>query len=477
MPLARSATRSRFQFVRGERKIRAERGTAARDAPRRENGYPTPISAAPIVRGARTALSACVLVLAGAGPERVNYITISAPPPRDVIAQRMSDDNYAGAMEIIDRELARSPRDPWLLYNATCALAQLGETDRAGAMLLEAMRAGYRRFSWIQRDPDLKPIRATPRYRALLDARGAADSMLASRRLESWLERLNDGRFRHETDDRHAIDYLTCLHEDQHAAAEAMAAAQIDRLSGMFGSWPAQRVLIVLAEPGDGLALLERTHVGGVYRHDSRELIVLDSTMTLRHELAHVMHNFHMDALNQQHPVWIQEGLATLFECDIEASDFANPRQNQAKALLREHDLMPWKELLALSEQAFNAQAHRLYPQVMSMFRFIAVQRDVAAWYSAYTSGFDSESTGAAALEAMFELPLHEIEATWRQWLAAQPVVAGPSARSARGDVSISARPRPINHARPALDRPAPLVRFKPAAGRSGSDGPTESGG
>ena len=76
----------------------------------------------------------------------------------------------------------------------------------------------------------------------------------------------------------------------------------------------------------------------GRYRHSRRELIATDAGMTLQHEIVHAFHHNHMDMLGQEHPIWIQEGIASLFE-SIDISEdgtvhfFANDRHYVAHNL------------------------------------------------------------------------------------------------------------------------------------------------
>jgi adenylate cyclase len=61
------------------------------------------------------------------------------------------------------------PEDPQAQYNAACAWSVLGELDRALDMLeVWSKRGGVLARNWLERDPDLDPIRSHPRYAGLL---------------------------------------------------------------------------------------------------------------------------------------------------------------------------------------------------------------------------------------------------------------------------------------------------------------------
>jgi len=53
-------------------------------------------------------------------------------------------------------------------YDQACNLAQLGKVDAAVGALTRAVRAGYTDAEHAQSDPDLEPLRTTPRFPTLL---------------------------------------------------------------------------------------------------------------------------------------------------------------------------------------------------------------------------------------------------------------------------------------------------------------------
>jgi adenylate cyclase len=61
------------------------------------------------------------------------------------------------------------PEEPYVHYNAACALARLGETEQALAALERATEAGELcRTAWVEHDEDLASLRDHPRFKALL---------------------------------------------------------------------------------------------------------------------------------------------------------------------------------------------------------------------------------------------------------------------------------------------------------------------
>jgi|WetSurMetagenome_2_1015567.scaffolds.fasta_scaffold06849_4 predicted esterase len=64
------------------------------------------------------------------------------------------------------------PKDFLSAYNAGCALARLGQRKEALAWLRKAVEAGLSDASLLERDPDLKALRADPEFQSLLASPG-----------------------------------------------------------------------------------------------------------------------------------------------------------------------------------------------------------------------------------------------------------------------------------------------------------------
>lgn len=70
----------------------------------------------------------------------------------------------------VDKRLSRlEPRNPLVFYNLACSYSLNQKLDRAAAALEKALLLGYRDFKWLARDPDLRPLRKHPIYRAIED--------------------------------------------------------------------------------------------------------------------------------------------------------------------------------------------------------------------------------------------------------------------------------------------------------------------
>ena len=81
-----------------------------------------------------------------------------------------------------------------------------------------------------------------------------------------------------------------------------------------------------------------------------------------------------------------------------------------------------------MSAKQLMAKAPEMYPQVRSIFEFLADKGKLSEWYKAYTAHFDEDHTGAAAFEMVFKQPIAEVERAWRLWVNAQPAITSSGA-------------------------------------------------
>jgi tetratricopeptide (TPR) repeat protein len=135
-----------------------------------------------------------------------------------------------------------------------------------------------------------------------------------------------------------------------------------------------------------------------------------------------------MDRRGQQHPMWVQEGLACLYEewgrtAEGELVFPPADRDRQVATLAREGDLLAWEKVLSMEDSDFRWEAPIVYPQVRSMMRFIAASGYLQHWYDEYVAGFGEDPTGARALAVVFGAPVEEVEREWLRWVRERSLV------------------------------------------------------
>jgi TolB-like protein/Flp pilus assembly protein TadD len=80
----------------------------------------------------------------------------------------MSLGQQAKALEWAQRAYALDPEDSGVLYNVACVYALGGRFHDAMSCLEQAVKNGFGHREWLENDTDLDPLRAEPRFQALL---------------------------------------------------------------------------------------------------------------------------------------------------------------------------------------------------------------------------------------------------------------------------------------------------------------------
>jgi len=367
----------------------------------------------------------------------------SERPPRDarrtrVPSQREVDDalrarDFAKAEPLLAARIAAVRADPILLYNHACALAQLGRPEEAEARLLESVEAGFDAFDLMREDADLEPIREGRVYQAILEAhrrlerskpeRPARPALRVARDpLAAW-ESVHGDRYRYERDEARGLLYATFLDERAHARMKAdLARLEAHLLKAYFGRPPDRPALVAIVRPEDAARYLDRAEVRGMYLHSERRLVARDTGQSLQHEFVHLLHYADMERRGQRHPIWIQEGLASLYEDYTIRPDGSfefhpNIRFNIARRQVSSNTARPWKDLFAFSAERFMAGAERHYPQVRAIFEFFAREGKLEEFYKALVETSRDDPSGVRAVERAFGEPLARVEARWRKWM------------------------------------------------------------
>jgi tetratricopeptide (TPR) repeat protein len=93
--------------------------------------------------------------------------------PRYVEALQLLGDNYtkrgrySEGLNVDERLAELEPENPLVFYNLACSYSLTDKCDRAADAIEKALSLGYRDFNWLIKDPDLKKLRAHPRYKAI----------------------------------------------------------------------------------------------------------------------------------------------------------------------------------------------------------------------------------------------------------------------------------------------------------------------
>ncbi len=344
------------------------------------------------------------------------------------IYQSFVEGDYARAATLIEQHLDRSPHDSGMLYNAACAYSRLGDPDRAASYLRQAVESGLTDADQIARDPDLEAIRRHPIYTSLMRRLAKRATGPTTDAQGRWRSVYGDDHYRYSRDDERRIAYATALDPTSHREMVKMIERQADHLHRtLFESSPSTDLLVAVPTPHDGRRLFDDERAGGMYEHHLRRLVARDTGSSLRHELVHAMHYVHMDLVGQRHPLWIQEGVASLYESYVFEDGgivfLHNERHNVVHGLARAGGLTPWKKLFRMSDDQFMSRASHHYPQVRSIFEYLADKDRLVLWYNTLLETFEADPTGAEAFRRCFGDSLTDIERDWRRWVLSRPPI------------------------------------------------------
>lgn len=359
---------------------------------------------------------------------------LNGPPLRgdveDQVPRLFASAKYDEAATLLSAYIDANPNDTDMLYNLACAYARLDRTDDAAHTLLRAVESGFVAFDHMMADPDLNSIRNHPTYTAVLETMrrvrdlNADPTTALNNAITQWKNRFGDQAYQYDVDEDRRIAFATALDASSAQEMREMLAREADQCAAtLFGGHLDVPVLIAIPTPADADKLLQTPEVGGMYVHASRRLIARNTGDSLRHEFVHAMHFAHMERIGQKHPLWIQEGIAALYETYSWADDGTivfepNDRRNIAKRRQRAGRLMSWDRLFELQALQFMRMAGRLYPEVRAIFEYLAAEGKLSTWYSAYVLHFDEDPTGRLAMEKVFDAPLRDIERAWQVWLS-----------------------------------------------------------
>jgi len=258
---------------------------------------------------------------------------------------------------------------------------------------------------------------------ALAPAAMGAEDLIAQDRqcARRELERCGDQYVARIDHHRHIV-YVSALDDEHFRQTAALLTAFTDaQRRTLLDGRPAWTITIVLPTADDYPRLVTDTRSRGVYYPASHRLVAMDRGRVMLHEFTHALHHADMAARKQVHPMWVSEGLATLFEaCQISPSGLEPVVESSLLKLqkaIRQEQFIPLEELLKMGPEPFMASAEVAYPEARYLMLYLWDRDRLKLWYRRYTDTYADDPTGRKALEAALGQRIYQIEDALKEWV------------------------------------------------------------
>jgi tetratricopeptide (TPR) repeat protein len=339
--------------------------------------------------------------------------------------QAFAAKDYKKAAEKCAKILRTNPKDASALYNMSCALSLLGKKREAIEYLIRAVDAGFTDFVHIETDKDLDNIRKERGYAELMKRRDPIQKEAAEKSLANLKQEYGEG-YAYEIDDKRKLIFATNLSmEVLQDLKKKLNRFADNHWAFLFKNKPSYYITIVCPSAQDFRKKVPNPNVGGFYNPQNKILTCADKNVTLLHEFTHALHFADQELRRQGHPIWLVEGIATLYEsAKVEEKEnkpmLISGRLQVAQGYASQGKHIPLEKFTHLSQQQYVQNAGLCYAEGRYIQVYIYEQKKLKEFYQRYVDKeYEKDPSGVSALEAVFGKPLSEIESDWRTWLLA----------------------------------------------------------
>ena len=318
-------------------------------------------------------------------------------------------------------------------YNLACILVARGKSDAAIESLERATECGFTDFTLLENSADMKPLRDLPKYKQLL-ARKDEIRHHAAERAMGQLQQQFGKTYLYEVDEEQKLIYAASADQPTLDAIKKWLAGQArTQAEDLFEHKPDEFIRVVIPSLTDYRRLVSQRGVMGIYEDESRTLLAERLGQIMTHEFTHALHAADQRAVGQEHPIWLREGLAAMYE----AGEFENgkliPRDNFRLACVqsaaRRNALIPLDKMLKLNISDFVKGPNLSYGQSSSLMLYLYDKQLLRKFYDVYKAAWLTDSTGQIALEEATGMKLPELQKAWTAWMLerkAPPMTSTP---------------------------------------------------
>ncbi len=339
----------------------------------------------------------------------------------------LNQKKYKQAESTLAEALALDPKEPTNLYNMACLLALTDRKDSAIDFLERSAEEGFIDFIHITQDTDLIGLHEDARYVAFIARKDQYQRKAAEAVVEALKKRFGPD-YLYEIDE---VDKLIFATNTDRPTLEALKQNLIRQAHSqweqIFEHKPDQYIAVVVPTPREFRKIVPMQGVEGFYRHDVRTLIAKGLGFVTTHEFTHALHAADLDSIGQEHPIWLTEGLAVLFERaeyekDANGHDVLTPKDNERlvrlQAEARQKKLMPLARLFKMDQKEFlGERVLQCYAESGSVMQYLYDHQLLRKFYDTFKATYAKDQTGREALEQTVGKPLDGFEEDWKAWM------------------------------------------------------------
>lgn len=330
------------------------------------------------------------------------------------------------AERVLQEALTLDPKMSTNLYNMACLMALTGRQDQAFDYLERAAQAGFTDFVHIDKDTDLDTLRTDARYKTFVSKKAQYQHHAAEDSIVELKERFGPN-YLYEIDDDDKLIFATNV--DQ-ATLDALKKNLITQARSqwrqIFEHKPDQFITVVVPSDKDYRKIVQVRGVEGFYNPSDRTLIAHGLGFVTTHEFTHAMHFADIEPLGQEHPIWLLEGMAVMFERaeweGPEGQQELVPRDNfrlfGLQRSVRARRFIPLQRLFNMNHMEFVGGNPMLaYAEAGSVMHYLFDHGQLRKFYDAFKTGYAQDKTGITALEQVTGKPLPVFERDWKSWM------------------------------------------------------------
>jgi tetratricopeptide (TPR) repeat protein len=338
----------------------------------------------------------------------------------------MEAKDYLKARDCLTKALKIDPSDSENLYNMACLDALTGRADEALVYLKKSAENGFDDFSHMAVDTDLETLHERNEFKDILDHKALYQHKAAEKAVAALHKNFGEG-YIIEIDDQDKLIFATNTDQVTLDALKRMLTSQAkSQWQTLFTHKPEGYIAVVVPSAADYRRLQPSRNVLGFYNPASHMLIASGLGFVTTHEFTHALHFGDLEAIDQEHPIWLVEGLAVLFERTAYKGDILTPEVNDRMAELQHYQrvnrLIPLAKLLAMKQREFTSprQVSECYAESGGLIAYLYDHNELRAFYDTEKAEYKIDPTGKMALEDTTKMKLPDLEKDFQAWIAKQ---------------------------------------------------------